>query len=263
MSPTSPAEFEGRVIAITGASQGQGAAEARALGRLGAQVVICDILDDEGRRLAREIEDAGGKAAFLHLDVSSEDQWGVVMALLEDRFGRLDGLVNNAAIPFRVPLLDTPLDKWNQVLSVDLTGPFLGSKAAHGLMKRTGGSIVNIGSTAGMTGHFTAAYSAAKWGLRGLTKHSAMVLAADKIRVNAVHPNIVVTPMVTNEPTFLNAVSARTPWGEAATPEDISHVVVFLLSDASTFMTGTDLVVDGGFSQLSAYDAVRNDAYGD
>jgi 3alpha(or 20beta)-hydroxysteroid dehydrogenase len=247
--------FVGKTALITGASRGQGAAEARLFAQEGGRVVIADVLVEQGETLAEEIRSSGGHAVFQRLDVADEASWQAVVGMLRSQPGGLRILVNNAGIPLRRnSMIDTTAEEWNRVLAVNLTGPFLGLRILAPMMRDSGGgSIINIGSIAGMTGHFAAAYSASKWGLRGLTKSAAMEFAEWNIRVNAVHPGIVKTPIVAGSDDFLEAMEWMTPLGHAAESEDIAHVVAFLASDDAAFCTGLDISADGGFIELGAY----------
>jgi len=169
----------------------------------------------------------------------------------------LDVLVNNAGVAFRFGLMETERSDFERVLEVNLVGPFLAIRALAPLMRDIGGgSIVNVGSAAGMTGHFSAAYSASKWGLRGITKVAAMEFAQWHIRVNAIHPGIVNTAIVPGDTAFPTAMSRFTPLGRAAEVEDIAPLVLFLAGDGSRFITGADFPVDGGLVDLGVYDAV-------
>jgi len=257
-------DFTDKTVFITGASRGQGAAEARLFANAGARVVIADVLEAEGAALAQSIQGAGGKAAFCHLDVSSEDDWRQAMAFTRGTFGSLNVLVNNAGVSLRgVNLEGTARADWDRVLAINLTGPFLGIRAAVPLLREAGGgAIVNIGSTAGINGHFAAAYSASKWGLRGLTKAAAMEYADDNIRVNAVHPSIVPTPMVAGADKFVEAMEHVTALERSASLEDVAEAVMFLASDAAAYLTGIDLPVDGGFTELGVYRQVWRRATG-
>jgi 3alpha(or 20beta)-hydroxysteroid dehydrogenase len=247
--------FTAKVVLITGASRGQGEAEARLFAHAGARVIVTDVLDAEGAALVDSIDQAGGTAEYRHLDVTSEPDWAEAIAFAKARFGRLHVLVNNAGVSLRgVDLEHTTRTDWERVLAVNLTGAFLGIRAAAPLMRESGGgSIVNIGSTAGINGHFAAAYSASKWGLRGLTKAAAMEYAEAKIRVNAVHPSIVPTPMVAASANFVEAMEHVTPLARSASLEDVAHAVMFLASDEAGYLTGIDLPVDGGFTELGTY----------
>jgi 3alpha(or 20beta)-hydroxysteroid dehydrogenase len=248
-------DFNNKTVLITGASRGQGAAEARLFALAGARVIIADVVVDEGEALAKDIRAGGGQAQFCTLDVANEKDWAATASFAKEKFGRLDVLVNNAGISLRgVDIGSTTREQWDRVLGVNLTGCFLGIRAAAPLMKAGGGgSIVNIGSTAGINGHFAAAYSAAKWGLRGLTKAAAMEYAPHNIRVNAVHPSILETHMTAGSQNFIDAMVSMTPLGRGAGVEDVAHAVMFLASDEAAFLTGIDLPVDGGFTELGVY----------
>ncbi|CCG03386.1 SDR family NAD(P)-dependent oxidoreductase [Blastococcus saxobsidens] len=249
-----------RVAVITGAAQGQGAAEARLLAAHGAHVVITD-LQEAGRALAEDIgASAPGSAEFIRLDVTDEQAWGALADDLRDRHGRLDVLVNNAGVAFRFGMMETTRDDFEHVLAVNLVGPFLAMRALAPLMRDSGGgSIVNVGSAAGMTGHFSAAYSTSKWGLRGVTKVAAMEFASWNIRVNAIHPGIVNTALVPGDTAFPQAMTRFTPLGRAAEVEDVAPLVFFLAGDGSRFITGSDFPVDGGLVDLGVYDAVAKE----
>jgi 3alpha(or 20beta)-hydroxysteroid dehydrogenase len=259
-----PGTFANRTVLITGGSRGQGAAEARLFAAAGARVVVADVLDGEGRALVQAIRQAGGTADYCHLDVASEPDWRAAVAFTEATFGALHVLVNNAGVSLRgVDLANTSRADWERVLAVNLTGPFMGIKAAAPLMRAAGGgAIINIGSTAGINGHFAAAYSASKWGLRGLTKAAAMEYADWNIRVNAVHPSIVPTPMVESSDRFVEAMEQVTALGRGASLADVAHAVMFLASEEASFLTGIDLPVDGGFSALGTYRQVWRRATG-
>ena len=256
--------FTNKTVLITGGSRGQGAAEARMFAAAGARVVVADVLDDEGGALAQSIRQAGGAADYCRLDVASEQDWHDAVAFAKTKFGSLHVLVNNAGISLRgVDLAHTTRADWERVLAVNLTGPFLGIRAAAPCIRDSGGgAIVNIGSTAGINGHFAAAYSASKWGLRGLTKAAAMEYADWKIRVNAVHPSIVPTPMVSGSANFVEAMESMTPLARSATLDDVAHAVMFLASDDAGYLTGLDLPVDGGFTELGTYAQVWRRATG-
>jgi 3alpha(or 20beta)-hydroxysteroid dehydrogenase len=247
----------GRVAVVTGAAQGQGAAEARLLAEHGAHVVITD-LKDEGGRVAEEISaSTAGSAEFISLDVTDEAGWTRLADDVRERHGRLDILVNNAGVAYRFGLMETARADFERVLGVNLVGPFLAMRALAPLIRDSGGgSIVNVGSAAGMTGHFSAAYSASKWGLRGVSKVAAMEFAPWQVRVNAIHPGIVNTAIVPGDTAFPTAMSRFTPLGRAAEVEDIAPLVLFLAGDGSRFITGSDFSVDGGLVDLGVYDAV-------
>jgi len=248
-------KFAGKTVLITGGSRGQGAAEARMFAQAGAQVVVGDVQDAEGNDLVAAIRKAGGKCEYRKLDVTSEQDWKDAVALAMAKFGSLHVLVNNAGVSLRgVDLAATTRADWDRLLAVNLTGPFLGIKAAAPFIRDSGGgAIVNIGSTAGINGHFAAAYSASKWGLRGLTKAAAMEYAPWNIRVNAVHPSILKTAMTAGSDNFVEAMESMTPMARSATVEDVAHAVMFLASEEAGYLTGLDLPVDGGFTELGTY----------
>ncbi len=238
----------GKVAIITGAARGQGAAEARRFVEEGALVVVTDVLDDLGEAL---VVDLGDAARFEHLDVTDEQGWDAVVAATLTYFGRLDVLVNNAGVLKFNKLQDTSADEFRMVMDVNLLGVFLGMKAASAAMARTeGGSIVNISSTSGITGFpAVAAYSASKWGVRGLTRSGAIDLGKLGIRVNSVHPGSIDTPMIRMdglETEDFKPFYGRLPVARLGTPDDVAHLVVFLASDESSYCTGAEFVVDGG-----------------
>jgi 3alpha(or 20beta)-hydroxysteroid dehydrogenase len=233
-----------KVVLVTGGARGMGAAHAEALVAEGARVVIGDILDDPGQSVAEKLDDA---AIYVHLDVSDPDQWDQAVAASLENFGRLDALVNNAGIVKMGSLRGSSLSDWQQVLDVNLTGPYLGMRAAiEPMITAGGGSIVNISSVEGLAGSaHMHAYVAAKFGLRGITKSAAVELAGYNIRVNSIHPGLVHTPLsegVTEE--FM----APIPMRRGASPAEIAAFVVFLVSDESSYATGAEFVVDGGLT---------------
>jgi 3alpha(or 20beta)-hydroxysteroid dehydrogenase len=234
-----------KVIVVTGGAGGQGAAEARLLAEQGAEVVAADLPE----AIAAGTADA--QPAGVHpreLNVADPDSWAALAGWIGQRFGRVNGLINNAGTTSRVRLPDIELDEWNRTLAVNLTGPMLGIKTLLPLMP-DGASIVNVGSIAGLTAHYTAAYTASKWGLRGLTHTAAMELGPRQIRVNAVHPGYIHTPMTASAPeTFLAANHALTPLGRGGRPEEVAELMVFLMSDESRFITGAEIPIDGGQS---------------
>lgn len=232
---------EGKVAIISGGARGMGAAHARALVAEGGKVVIGDILDDEGKALAEEIGDA---ARYVHLDVTKPDEWKKAVDVAVGEFGRLNVLVNNAGIVNGSTIENFDLDRWQQILDVNLTGTFLGIQAAVEPMKAAGGgSIMNISSVEGLRGSpWAHGYVATKWGVRGLAKSAALELAPHKIRVNSIHPGMIRTPMTENVPDDM----VKTPLGRVADPEEVATFVVFLASEESSFATGSEFVVDGG-----------------
>jgi 3alpha(or 20beta)-hydroxysteroid dehydrogenase len=246
---TVSARVAGKVALISGAARGMGASHARTLAAHGAKVVIGDLLDDEGKLLAEQINTEFGAAAgddvahSVHLDVTDHESWQRAVEDAVERFGRLDILVNNAGIFTRGSVEDADVDEWRRTIDIDLTGNFLGMKAAVPVMKAEGGSIINISSIAGLVGFKNrAAYAAAKWGVQGLTKTSALDLGPHGIRVNSVHPGSVNTPMTAG----LKRGFGQIPLGRAAEVDEISELILFLASDESRFMTGANLAIDGG-----------------
>jgi 3alpha(or 20beta)-hydroxysteroid dehydrogenase len=230
-----------RVIVITGAAGGQGAAEVSALHREGAVVIATDIAETW-------TGDAPERVHRRRLDVARPDEWDTLAQWVRARFGRVEGLINNAGTTSRARLTEVTHEEWNRALSINLTGPMLGIQALAPLMG-AGASIVNVGSVAGLTAHYTAAYTTGKWGLRGLTRVASMVLGPRGIRVNAVHPGYIETPMTASAPAaFRGANEALTPLGRVGSPEEVAALMVFLMSDESAFISGAEIAVDGGFS---------------
>lgn len=235
------ARVDSKVALVSGGSRGMGASHARRLVDEGAKVVVGDVLDEEGEALARELGEA---ARFVHLDVTSYPDWESAVHTAVEEFGRLDILVNNAGIMNFAPIEDYALEDWDATIAVNLTGVFYGIKAAIEPLKRSGkGSIINVSSTAGMQGNATLpAYTASKFGVRGLTKNAALDLGRYNIRVNSVHPGVVRTPMMDGIDAPQDTVALR----RQAEPVEISEMIVFLASDESGFATGAEFVVDGG-----------------
>jgi 3alpha(or 20beta)-hydroxysteroid dehydrogenase len=236
--------LEGKVAIITGAARGQGEAEARRFVAEGAKVVLGDVLDDLGAKVA---DDLGAAAGYVHLDVTREADWSAAVDAAQ-RFGALNVLLNNAAIHWTKPIEFETAEGIEKIWRVNLLGPFLGMKAVLEPMRAAGGgSIINVSSTAGLTGlAYHGAYGHAKWGLRGLTKTAAVEFGASGIRVNSVHPGPINTDMMTKT-TGANENRFRVlPAGRAGEPEEVASLAVFLASDESAFITGTELVIDGG-----------------
>ena len=240
--------LDGKVALITGAARGQGAAEARLFAARGARVVLTDVLEDEGRAVAAEIGDA---ARFVAHDVSTPDGWSAAVGTATGTFGGLDVLVNNAAVFTVTPIEDETLEGFERLLRTNLSGTFLGIKAALGPMReRGGGSIVNVSSLAGMTGYpGMAGYGSSKWGVRGLTKVAAVELGRHGIRVNSVHPGVIDTPMIAGfgaPPAGVPGAYPAAPLGRVGAPEEVAELVAFLASDAASYLSGAELTVDGG-----------------
>ncbi|MEV0323785.1 glucose 1-dehydrogenase [Streptomyces sp. NPDC050658] len=237
-------DLTGKVALVTGAARGMGEAEARLFAELGAKVVLTDVLEAEGAATAASIGEA---ARFVRHDVSDEQSWEAAVAAAVDGFGRLDVLVNNAAVYSTSPIVDEDPARLDTLLRVNLVGPFLGIRAAARAMAANGGgSIVNISSQAGLQGIWGhGAYGAAKWGLRGLTKTAALELGGDGIRVNSVHPGAISTAMTVHLGTKEHPAA---PLGRVGEPEEVARLVAFLASDESSYLSGAELAVDGGAS---------------
>ena len=244
--------MDGKVALISGGARGQGAAEARLFAREGGKVVIGDLLDVEGMRVAAEIAELGGEALYVHLDVTKEEDWQSAVAAAVSTYGKLDVLVNNAGIWRRGRVEDTTVEDWDAVQNVNSKGVFLGTKAAIPEMRKAGGgSVVNISSTAGLVGGpRSTAYTASKGAVRLFTKATAIQYAGEGIRANSVHPGPIDTEMIQQvwqgEDNSREESIARTPLGRVGTVDDIAYGALFLASDESSFMTGSELVIDGG-----------------
>src|SRR5467141_3889675 len=239
--------FDNRAVIVTGGARGMGASHARGFVAEGANVVIADVLEQEGQTLADEL---GEHAIFSRLDVTNEKDWAATVAAAEAAFGPVSVLINNAGIVRFGLLEETEPAVWHQVMNVNLTGLYLGIRAvASSMRKAGGGAIVNISSGAGFTAtHGLSAYVASKWGVRGLTKTAALELGRDNIRVNSIHPGPVRTPM-TAGPDAAAAVAAearRLAIPRVAEPEEITRLGLFVASDEASFSTGSEFIVDGG-----------------
>ncbi|WP_223737042.1 glucose 1-dehydrogenase [Streptomyces purpurogeneiscleroticus] len=240
--------LEGKTAIITGAARGQGEAEARLFARLGGRVVLADVLDEPGKRVADEIGEA---ARYVHLDVTEEAGWEAVVDTAVSAFGGVDVLINNAGVFRSMPLADESVENFERTLRINLVGPFLGIKAVREAMVAAGGgSIVNISSVGGLTGiPRTGGYGASKWGLRGLTKIAALELGQYGIRVNSVHPGVIDTPMVAEVAAMPESgAHPGVALGRVGLPNDVAGLVAFLASDASAYLTGAEIAVDGGSS---------------
>ena len=248
--------LQGKVAIITGGARGQGAAEARMFAREGARVVFGDVLDDEGRQVEAEIAAAGGEAVYVRLDVTDENSWREAVGTAVSRFGKVDILVNNAGIASWNAGDDASVEEWDRIMEINAKGVFLGTKAVVPAMRDAGGgSIVNISSISGMVGqtNIHPGYNASKGAVRILTKSTAVQHAAEGIRCNSIHPGPVKTPMTErswSNPEWLKATERRTPLGRYAEPDEIAYGVLFLASDESSFMTGSEVVIDGGMTAL-------------
>jgi len=257
----------GKIAIVTGGASGIGEATARLFAEHGASVVLCDIQDEPGRIVARTIADDGGVAEYRTLDVRAEDQWIALVADVERKYGKVDILCNIAGISGRPPgmtvqasgvmtgmaLAEQTLESWNQIMEVNSTGVFLGTKSVIPAMQRAGGgSIVNISSICGIVGSFAnAAYHASKGAVRIFSKSAALQYAKDRIRVNSVHPGFVDTPMA--RPGLLGNESGKarmdaTPLGRFGKPIDIALGCLYLASDEASWITGSELVIDGGMT---------------
>jgi 3alpha(or 20beta)-hydroxysteroid dehydrogenase len=226
------ARLDGKVVVVTGAARGQGAAEVAALTAAGATVVGTDVLEFDGR----------------HLDVTSPDDWAALAADLSAEYGRVDALVNNAGVAARERLPNVTLETWHKTFDINVTGPLLGIQALVPLMG-PGASIVNICSVAAMAGHAAAAYTSSKWALRGLTRTASLELGARGIRVNAVMPGLVDTPLMASaSPAFTDAALAEIPLGRVGVPADVAPTIVFLMSDDAAYYNGAEIVIDGGLT---------------
>ncbi|MBA2950160.1 SDR family NAD(P)-dependent oxidoreductase [Streptomyces himalayensis] len=233
MSDVHPRRLLGKVVVVTGAAGGQGAAEAKALTREGARVIATDVTETPGCR---------------RLDVTSEKDWAELAAELREAYGQVHGLVNNAGVTWRARIDDVRPEDMARVHAVNVTGPLLGIQNLVPLM-RPGASIVNVGSSAALTAHYPVAYTASKWALRGLSKTAAMELGPRGIRVNTIHPGFIETDMTASAaPAFREANLRGTPLGRTGTVDDITPLVVFLLSDDASFITGAEIPVDGGLT---------------
>ena len=243
--------LKGKVALISGGARGMGAVEAELFASHGAKVAIGDVLVEEGQRTAQEIVDGGGEAFFQQLDVTDEGQWGSIVEETVSRFGRIDVLVNNAGIYRIATIEETSADMLREILEVNVTGVFLGTKAVIPVMRKGGGgSIINISSTAALAGSAkSGAYQASKGAVRIFTKSTAIEHVGSGIRANSVHPGVIDTDMIAEllaDPEMRRDRVESVPLKRVGTAMDVAYAVLYLASDESSFVTGAELVVDGG-----------------
>ena len=233
--PTLMGRVDGKVAIVTGGARGMGASHARLLAAEGAKVLVGDVLDDLGDRLVRQI---GDSARYVHLDVTDPHQWETAISTATGEFGKLDVLVNNAGIANGAPIQSFPIDQWQRVIDINLTGTFLGIRAAvEPMIAAGGGSIMNVSSVAGLRGSaWSHGYVASKWAVRGLAKSTALELAPHNIRVNSIHPGHIPTAMIGDVPDDFWTI----PLGRPGTFHEVSTFVLFLASDESSCATGAE-----------------------
>ena len=245
--------LRGKIALISGGARGIGAAQARLFADEGATVVIGDVLEDLGAQLVSELNENGGRGLFVKLDVTRESDWKNAVRLTVERFGELNVLVNNAGIYRITPIVETTEEEWELVMAVNSKGVFLGTKhVVPAMQKAGGGSIINFSSTAGLVGSARgSAYGTSKGGVRLFTKYTAIQHAKDGIRANSVHPGPIDTDMIADNlstPEGRAQSIARIPLGRIGTPQDVAYGALFLASDESSYITGAELVIDGGFT---------------
>ncbi len=248
-------QLDGKVAIISGGARGQGEAEARLFAREGAAVVLGDILDEDGQRVAESIIDAGGQAAYVHLDVTSETDWSDIVDQAVAEFGRVDLLLNNAGILPVATIEQATLEHFREVVDVNLIGVFLGIRSVIPAMRESGGGcIINTSSTAGIQGYpGLGAYASSKFAVRGLTKVAAVELGADNIRVNSVHPGPVDTEMLANPNAKRNEQGdrpMRIPISRMGRADEVAKMMLFIAADA-TYSTGAEFIIDGGLTAAS------------
>ncbi len=248
-------QLDGKVAIISGGARGQGEEEARLFAREGAAVVLGDILDEAGQRVANSIVDTGGQALYVHLDVTSETDWNDIVDKTVAEFGRVDFLLNNAGILPVAPIEQATLEHFREVVDVNLVGVFLGIRAVIPAMREAGGGcIINTSSTAGIQGYpGLGAYVSSKFGVRGLTKVAAVELGGDNIRVNSVHPGPVDTEMLANPDAKRNEQGdrpMRIPISRMGRADEIAKMMLFIAADA-TYSTGSEFIIDGGLTASS------------
>lgn len=251
--------LEGRLVLVTGGARGIGAATCDLAAREGAAVLVADVLDGEGEALAASIRGRGGRAVYVHVDVAREADWQAALARAEREFGGLHAVVNNAAIARDGHIEEETLEGWNQLMAVNLTGSWLGMKLSAPLLRRSGsGAVVNVSSIYGVIGGngAAAAYHASKGALRILTKNAAIHYAKEGIRVNSIHPGFIETPMIApfmkdeagKKSGMAAWIETMTPMGRVGTPAEVAEAIVFLISPAASYMTGSEVYVDGGWT---------------
>lgn len=241
------ARLTGKVVVITGAAQGMGAAHARLFIHEGAKVVLTDLNEGKGQALAEEL---GRHALFVKQNVGSEEDWHAVIEAAEKKFGMINVLINNAGITFAKPILATTLEDYRRIVEINQVSVFLGMKAVIPSMKKAGGgSIVNISSINGLVGG-AIGYTDTKFAVRGMTKAVALEMAAENIRVNSVHPGVIETPMIMQGDTkaAVEEFAKSIPQKRLAKPEEVSNLVLFLASDESSYSTGSEFIIDGGIT---------------
>lgn len=242
-----------KVALITGAARGIGAATARLFAQEGASVAVADIIQDEGEAVAEEIRSRGGKAVFILLDVTDEKNWDEAVAAVLEEFQKLDVVVNSAGITIRGPVVDLSLQDWERLMSVNSTGVFLGTRAAaRVMMERGGGSIINLSSIFGLVGSpHGPAYAASKGAVKLFTKTAAIQLAPYNVRVNSICPGFCRTPLTEDlweDEETLERLTKAHPLGRLGRAEDIAYGALYLASEESSFVTGSELVIDGGYT---------------
>jgi 3alpha(or 20beta)-hydroxysteroid dehydrogenase len=244
---------DNKVILVTGGASGQGRSEANSLAAAGATVIVGDISFPD--------DDEDGDILRLHLDVASPEDWRAAAVVVAERYGRLDGLVNNAGVAFHAPMLEVTLADWDRIFRINATGPLLGMQAMVPHMPK-GSSIVNVCSFAALTGMWVAAYTSSKWALRGLSRVASLELGYLGIRVNAIFPGAIQTPMASGRSAvFDDALLSEIPLGRIGGPEDVAPLVTFLCSDDASWISGAEISVDGGAwshgGSKSIYDKIR------
>ncbi|OWA35909.1 3-beta hydroxysteroid dehydrogenase [Saccharibacillus sp. O16] len=241
--------LQDKIALITGGASGIGLASGIRFAQEGASLILTDISDAKKDEALAQIEAAGGKGIFLKHDVTLEEDWQRVFQQAEETFGRVDIVLNNAGIGLRGNVEETSYEDWKKVIDVNLNGVFLGTKYGVIHMKKHGGSIINVSSIEGLIGDpGIAAYNASKGGVRILTKSAALHAAQYQIRVNSIHPGYIKTPMIGSDPEAMKYLTSLHPIGHLGEPEDVANMALFLASDESKFSTGSEFIVDGGYT---------------